>query len=342
MSTSLPRTATRLTPALCVAALLVAAAAAPAVHANPGPAYLGVQLQALDESLMESFGLNESQHGVLVSGVEDDSPADKMGLLRGDVITAIGAERVREPQELRDAIGKLEPETKVTVKYIRKGKPGKVEVVLAERPESDAVRVLRRTREPGDHGTRMIFSGTPMLGVQVQEVTPNLGRYFGVNSGLLVLSVQEDSPAQEAGIQEGDVILLVAGESVKDLSDLREALSEQEDGDKVDVTVMRDRKMATLPVEISSEFSGAFDLSELPNMRWFGHGGEGDDAEVWNDHMRESLRGLEHLKRLPEAQIYRLDGGDQEEMRSQLRSLESELKELREELQQLRRERERG
>lgn len=335
-----PRRTPSLSLVLCVGAMLTAAATA--AQADPGQAYLGVQLQALDESLMDSFGLKESQRGVLVSDVEDDSPAEAMGLQRGDVITAIGAERVREPQELRDAIAKLEPEAKVVVKYIRKGKPGKAEAVLAERPESTAVRALRRARDPGDRGVRMVFSGTPLLGVQVEEVTPKLGHYFGVDSGLLVLGVREDSPAQQAGIEEGDVIVAAAGAPVADLSDLREALSEKEDGDKVDVTVMRDRQKTTLPVEISSEFSGGFDVSELPNMRWFAHDGEGADAQEWSDDLRESLRSLEHLKRLPQAHVYRMDSGDQEEMRDQLRSLESELKELREELKQLRRERERG
>jgi predicted metalloprotease with PDZ domain len=342
------RPATLLLPALLLSALAWSGLAA----AAEGTAYLGVQLQALDQNLMESFGIAENQRGVLISGVEKDSPADKAGIQRGDVITTVGSERVREPQEMQSAIGVLAPDAKVTLKFIRKGKAGKAEIVLGSRPDSvrersaesdDADRSDRSDRSDRvERGPRkMIFmSSTPMMGVEVQEITPKLGHYFGTDEGLLVLRVHEDSPAAKAGLEEGDVIVEVDGKAMKDWNGLHDVLGKHEDGDKVKVTVMRDKHRMDKDVEVSARMGDDVEVSDLPNAQRF-HGND----EPWANSLRDQLRGLRGLGRMrelsPDAHVYEFrSDSDQKDLHESLEKLQSQLDELRQQLEQLRKDKE--
>lgn len=102
---------------------------------------------------------------------------------------------------------------------------------------------------PDDDQYHFRFHGTgkARLGVGLQELTPQLAEYFGLKDrdGVLVTSVNEDSPAAKAGIRAGDIILTVGGDSVEDAGDVREALSEIKEG-PVEVKVLRDKKEMNL------------------------------------------------------------------------------------------------
>jgi serine protease Do len=95
-------------------------------------------------------------------------------------------------------------------------------------------------------------SGAGRLGVVVQELTPQLGEYFGSKDGVLVASVSQGSPADQAGFKAGDVITSVNGKPVNDVDGLLRAVRSQPDGEPMTVAVVRDRKPQTLKVKLLS------------------------------------------------------------------------------------------
>lgn len=99
-------------------------------------------------------------------------------------------------------------------------------------------------------------SGAGRLGVVVQEMTPQLGEYFGAKTGVLVASVTEDSPAAHAGVKAGDVITSVNGKGITDADSLRRAVRDHPDGQELSLGILRDRKAQTLKVKLLSSHAG--------------------------------------------------------------------------------------
>jgi C-terminal processing protease CtpA/Prc len=95
------------------------------------------------------------------------------------------------------------------------------------------------------------YWGRPLLGVQVEDITAELREHFGANpdTGLLIAKVFEGSPAEDAGIETGDVIVTVDGRSIDESSDIKRALKGRE-GDVVEVEVIRDGRSLTLDAEL--------------------------------------------------------------------------------------------
>jgi S1-C subfamily serine protease len=90
--------------------------------------------------------------------------------------------------------------------------------------------------------------GAGRLGVQVHDLTAQLGEYFGTTSGVLVASVADNTPAQAAGLRAGDVITRVNGETVRDGAELRQRTANA--SGTTTITVVRDRREQTLSVEL--------------------------------------------------------------------------------------------
>lgn len=99
-------------------------------------------------------------------------------------------------------------------------------------------------------------SGAGRLGVVVQELTPQLGEYFGAKEGVLVSAVSEGSPAASAGVKAGDVITTVNGKAVKNAQSLVQAVREQPDGQDVTLGILRDKKAQTLKVKLLATHPG--------------------------------------------------------------------------------------
>lgn len=98
--------------------------------------------------------------------------------------------------------------------------------------------------------------GAGRLGVVVQELTPQLGEYFGAKEGVLVASVTDDSPAARAGVKAGDVITSVNGKAIADAEALLRAVRNQPDGEDVSLGILRDRKAQTLKVKLLASHRG--------------------------------------------------------------------------------------
>lgn len=254
-----------------------------------GGAYLGVEIRDVDGERASELGMSRA-YGVYIDGVVDGEPAAEAGIEEGDVVVAWNGERVESVAGLRRLVSETLPGRVVDLTVLRDGAEREVSVELAERagffsgtrgltwvsPQIDLTQIspssartraralevteerLRDARERTAEGlSRVLYlSGRPRLGANTQSLGDQLAEYFGVEGGVLVTSVYEDTPAAEGGLRAGDVIVGLGDEEIDDPDDLRRALADLEPGE-VSLRVVRDGAEQTLTVELE-EREGAF------------------------------------------------------------------------------------
>lgn len=188
-------------------------------HGQVRRAKLGVTVQGVDSELAKSLGLRDVR-GALVSAVEDNSPAQKAGLQRGDVILTFNGEPVSDGNSLRNRVAGSQPGSRASVTIVRDGREQTKDVVLAELPSGKMA-----SSESGS-GTN---SGR--YGLTVAPLTPDVADQLGVRAGrgLVVEEVAPASVASEAGIRSGDVILEVNHKPVNSLSQFQDAVKADSD-----------------------------------------------------------------------------------------------------------------
>ncbi len=171
--------------------------------------FLGVATNPLTPELAEEFGLPKDTKGVIITNLNPpDGPAAKAGLKRNDVIVGIDDKKVTTFEDFRLLIGQTPPETKVTVKYLRNGKPETKEVTLGR---------------VGDAGAP---TGELLPGVTVEPVSADTRKAFRIDEsveGLVITGLAEDSPFQEI-FRQGAVIEQINQIPVPDLSSAKNAL----------------------------------------------------------------------------------------------------------------------
>ena len=190
---------------------------------------LGIGIQDLNSDLANSFGLKDN-FGVLINSVKAGSPADKAGIKQGDVVTAVGGVNVVDSNEFRNKIANTAPGTDVNLTVMRDGREQTFTTKLGEfNPEQIAAND-KNTDKSGD--TENLSAGGK-LGLQVEPLTPAIAGQLGlkdVKGGLVITGVQAGSKAEDAGLQQGDVIMQINRRSVNTLSDVKTALTAS--GDK--------------------------------------------------------------------------------------------------------------
>jgi membrane-associated protease RseP (regulator of RpoE activity) len=250
-----------------------------------GGTYLGVYISEVDADDVSQLGL-EREYGARIEDVSDDSPAKEAGLQADDVIVGWNGSQVESAAQLRRLVTETPAGREVQLEVIRDKRKRDVEVTIAEReslvrsfsfrgPAPGRIEELTERLREGGEGARwhspsvgnvFAFMGGGRMGVGIQSVGDQLGEYFGLDgrNGVLVTSVEEDSPAEEAGLKAGDIILSVGGESIDGAGDVARVVREAEQG-PIAVGILRDRKERNVTVE----------LPEAPEFRW-----HGDDGNV--------------------------------------------------------------
>jgi serine protease Do len=265
--------------------------------------YLGVYMQDLTEDVRQGLDL-DVKHGVLVSGISDDSPADKAGLEEGDVIVSFGGQDIESPDDLRNAVSEFKPGAEAKVEIVRDGKEQSVVVTVGERPESESFSWSFDSDAPNapdmsNFHHAFSFMGGPRLGIQAHELEEdeNLASYFGTKDGILVLGVGDDSVAEKAGVESGDIIKTIGDEQIEDIGDLRDAMRDLEEGDEFTIGVLRHGKTQSLKATMDEQEFSFYDSGSAPAWRQFRH--DMRDMRAPRVHVnRESLREeLDQLKK---------------------------------------------
>ncbi len=283
-------------------------------------AWLGIYMQTIDEDLAEVFELDED-YGVVINEIIEDSPAEEAGLEEDDIIIAIDGRKIFDSDDLVDLLEDADEGDQIKLEIVRDDDRKTIAVVLGEEPKTSFRRHFNWS-SPGRKDV-WIYNDKPdsYIGVHLSDLSKQLGNYFGVKKGrgVLITEVVEDSPAEEAGLLAGDIIVAIDEDKVNDYEDVLELVGEAEPGEKITVAVMREKRNEKMEVTVGereNEYSfGHFDGSfRMP------------DIDIQIPDIDRSFR--DHY-------LHNGNFFDQDELTSDLEDLRDELKNLKKELKEI-------
>jgi serine protease Do len=180
--------------------------------------WIGVQIQPVTPDIADSLGLKKAE-GALVAEPQATGPAAKAGIESGDVITAVNGETVKDARELARTIGGLPPGAAVKLNVLHKGQDKVVSFSLGQLPNTLEAKA---DTDNGDKNAAPRGTDVPKLGLTLAPANTVAG---AGKDGVVVTDVDPKSAAAERGFKEGDVILEVAGKSVANVGDVRDAIT---------------------------------------------------------------------------------------------------------------------
>ncbi len=193
--------------------------------------WLGVTIQNVDRNLAESFGLERPQ-GALITQLAEDGPADSAGLEAGDIILEFDGEPIETSADLPHVVGLIAPGTRVEVLITRERRQRTLKVEVGGLDADDTLaQAFRGDEEDSGRGGR--------LGIVVEEAPGEMLSRWDLAGGVLVRSVEADSPADDAGLMPGDVITAVGSTPVRSIEEFRDIVEDLEAGDSVPLRLMR-------------------------------------------------------------------------------------------------------
>jgi serine protease Do len=188
--------------------------------------------------------------GIVVREVAPDSPAAKAGLKKGDRITKLANEEVRDVEKFLQAVAAKKPGDQLELGVLRDGKEENVAVTLGERPAPESI------ASPGLPGVRR----PAFLGVQTMPLTPELKQRLSVDvdAGAVVTEVVSSSPAEKAGLKRDDVITTIDNRPVKTPIELRDAVQQAGPGKEVAIQLARGKEIMTIKAILREGALGYF------------------------------------------------------------------------------------
>jgi len=189
--------------------------------------WLGVIIQDITPELAESFGIKQTK-GVLVGDVVQDGPADKAGLKRGDVVTALNGKDVDNAHTLSRLVASTSPNTQVTVQIIRDGKSKDIKATIGTMPDEGTEAPLP-TKESA-------------WGLTVQNLTAELAQRFGWDQnehGVVISEIKPGSPAGDAKLRPGDLVKEVNRQKIQNVRDYNQALQKTKKGESLLLLIKR-------------------------------------------------------------------------------------------------------
>lgn len=251
-----------------------------------GGSFLGVHAENINKDNMARYGMREAR-GVGITQVVKDSPAEKAGLRKDDVIVRFEGDSVTSVRKLTRLVSEVAPDQTVKLSISRGGGEQEVSVTIAKRNESmnaferieglEGLRGLENLKElenlkgldklkdfemmapgantwkwqngPGEDGVIFALGNHRRIGISTMQLTKQLADYFGIadGKGVLVTTVGDDSAAAKAGLKAGDVITAIDGEKVEGAGDLARGINKKKEGD-VSLTVIRNKNQRTVTV----------------------------------------------------------------------------------------------
>lgn len=200
--------------------------------------WLGINIQQITEELSESFGMADTK-GALIAGVGKDSPAEKGGLLAGDIILKFNNKQIVTSTDLPKFVGNTKPNTTVPVEILRKGKKSTLQVKIGEMPTQEPQVAAKQNKKPTVN----------RLGLALRELTDKDREQLNGRNGLLVTEVK--GTAVSAGIRAGDVILAINNSAVKTVQSFNNDLRKIPKGKTVALLIYRNGDTLYVPVKIT-------------------------------------------------------------------------------------------
>jgi predicted metalloprotease with PDZ domain len=228
--------------------------------ADSSASYLGVGVRDVTHETMGQLKLKDEM-GVEVTSLDSEGPAAKAGLKEHDVILTFNGQAVEGFEQLRRMIRETPPGRKVKLGISRAGQPMNIDLTLAKREDwsmvvrPNVIQIPKVEIPPMNFEWDMpgftVLQISSRSGATVEDLTPQLGDFFGTKGGegVLVRNVERGSPADTAGLKAGDVIIKVGAEHVSNANDWRRLMRQQRTG-AIPLTILRDRREQTLSMKL--------------------------------------------------------------------------------------------
>jgi serine protease Do len=202
--------------------------------------WLGVGIQELTKELAESFGMKNT-NGALIAGVEKNSPAEKGGMLAGDVITKFDGKTITVSSDLPRAVGASKPGRTVPAEVLRKGSVKTLNINVGEAPADPAETVPVTKPAPKVEANK--------IGLTLKELTPTQKKKLNGKNGLLV--AESAGAAAQAGIRRGDVILGLNNNETQSVEAFNKQINAVTAGKTVAVLVLRGESTLYVPIKVA-------------------------------------------------------------------------------------------
>ncbi|HEY6764689.1 MAG TPA: PDZ domain-containing protein [Candidatus Sulfotelmatobacter sp.] len=302
-------------------------------------AYLGVDVSDVTSDRLEALKLKEEK-GVEITMVDQDAPAGKAGLKEHDVIISMNGEAIESGAQLRRMIHETPAGRPVTLGLSRDGQALTIKVQLGDRRKEFSYIAPKAKEfqfqmppmpnmdfEVPEINVVMTHSSV-RSGLMVENITPQLGEFFGVKNGtgVLIRSVEKGSRADKAGFRAGDVVVKVNGQAVHDTNDFTHAL--RSGSGSIGVGVMRDKREQNLNLTLPERKNSGQVLEE-----------SSEDSEVdASTELELSQLGSEIAKLRPQLELASQDAlkaskQGQETWCNQKKEFEKQLEQMKEEIQ---------
>jgi len=208
--------------------------------------YIGVEAQPVSDTMAKAMHLSQNS-GALIAGVQSDAPAARAGLEPGDVITSVNGQSVTNPRDLAVDIAAVQPDEDATLQVVHEGDSKSVTVKVGQLPSEQVA-----TNEHGQESKGRI-------GVALAPLSPDLSDQLNVpdgTRGVVVRNVEPGSPADQAGIQAGDVIVSVGGKKVASPSDAASAIRSAAKDHAVALRIIRNGEPAFVAINLDQNSEG--------------------------------------------------------------------------------------
>lgn len=217
------------------------------VEKSPDKGYLGVSVAKLSSAELKEMNLT---HGIQVKTVVENEAAENAGIKEGDVIQYVDKNIIHTPGDLVDVVREKKPGNKVRIKLVRNNKQITVTATLGKLKPGE-----HYFFSPGNNKLHFFIGKKAYLGIQLRRLNDELSEYFGgkKDEGVLVIKVENDSPAKKAGMKAGDVIVRMGDQKISTLEDIHDFMDDHKSGDKVELTVIRHNKKKTIAVELGKK-----------------------------------------------------------------------------------------
>ena len=296
-------------------------------------AWLGVQIQTVDAELVERYDL-EAKSGVYVEEVVDGSPADDAGVRPGDIILEFNRAKLQSADELIDLVAEAGPGDEVTLSINRNGRAVTEVVTLGKREHRDERRFSARRLDPKQSYSFFESLSNTYIGVSLETISGQLLAYFGSDEGggALIKKVAEDSPADKAGLEAGDVIVKVDGQGIESLVDVQDAVRATDENETIELTILRNKREKLFTVTVEKRATSFLD-QDLFDRDVF------DRSLGSRSYRRFGLDVLPHMRALSRGSI--VSGSwyfDLDDNQGQMERLRREMRKMRRELDRMRKD----
>jgi serine protease Do len=193
--------------------------------------WIGVRIQQIDDQIAETLGIGTA-HGALIAGVNEGGPAEKAGMKSGDVIVKFDGQDIREMRDLPRAVASTAVNKSVDVVVLRNGKQQTLRITLGRLEDSEKTQQAS-VKAPAPE-TRGVTKR--LLGLELSQMTDEMRKRFKLRDnvkGLVIVSIEQNSPLADQRVMPGDVITEVTGQAVASAADLQKRIDAlKKDGKK--------------------------------------------------------------------------------------------------------------